>query len=167
MSYIESCMDFSPLFAQENSIYIEKSNFRERLGAGVKSVEFVTIRDSKLYFIEAKRSAPNPKNLKSKLNIAEYCQDLLEKAQHSLDLLASKELDFNKDLDEEFPGCFNEKKLVDYKIIFLLVINGHEKEWCSDIQEIVQRKLVALRKIWRIDVIVFNDVQAKSRNFIA
>ena len=63
MEYIESGMDFSPLFESNNTIYIEKSIFLNKLGNGVKTVEFLTLMPGKkLYFVEAKSSAPNPSN---------------------------------------------------------------------------------------------------------
>ena len=70
--YIESGMDFSPLFENDNSFYIEKSHFLHKLGDGIKSVEFVSLMPGKrLYFIEAKSSAPSPEN---KGDFGYYCE---------------------------------------------------------------------------------------------
>ena len=167
MNYMESGMDFSPLFTKEKSIYIEKSSFLSGIGKGVKSVEFITLLGGKLYFIEAKGSAPNPKNPEGKDNVLKYCQELLEKMQHSLDLFVSREIGVNEDSGSEFPNCFDENRLANCKIVFMLIIRGHKKEWCSDIQTALQRELIALRKIWRMDVVVLNDEQTCKRRFIA
>ncbi len=89
MEYYESGMDFAPLFNDNRSVYIEKTQFLKKLGEGVKTVEILTLTpNQRLYFIEAKSSAPNPRN---KANFSEYCDALSEKLQHSLDLFLSKE----------------------------------------------------------------------------
>jgi hypothetical protein len=164
MDYFESGMDFSPLFSDNRSVYIEKTQFLNRLGEGIKTVEILTLMPNhKLYFIEAKSSAPNPH---SKANFSEYCDKLLEKFQHSLDLFISKELGVNKDWENEFPDCFDKNPFSEYRIIFVLIINGHKKEWCSDVLDGLQRKLIALRNIWKIDVIVWNDETARKKKFI-
>ena len=171
INYEESYMDFSPLFIDGklgNSVYIEKSNFLAKLGKGVKSVEFITLRPkSKLYFIEAKTTAPNPATPNNEENTHTYCQDLLDKMQHSLDLFVSREVGINIDTDVDFPECFDKVLLADYEIVFLLIITDHEKEWCSDIQDMLHRKLIALRKIWKADVIVLTGKQALDNGFIS
>ena len=105
--YVESGMDFLPLFEKGTTFYIEKSRFLKGLGDGVRTVEFLSLAPvRKLLFIEAKSSAPNPDN---KGDFNKYCEDLLEKVQHSIDLFASKELEVNKDIEKEFPDCFGER----------------------------------------------------------
>ena len=165
MDYVESGMDFSPIFQKNNSVYIEKSKFLGNLGEGIRTVEFLSIMPgNKLYFIEAKSSAPNPDN---KVDFNKYCDELLEKMQHSLDLYVSKELGVNKDSAMEFSGGFRELELAEYKIVFLLVIRKHKTEWCSDVLDGLQRKLIALRKIWKLDVVVWNGEKAKEKRFIS
>ena len=164
MEYIESNMDFSPLFEKNNSIYIEKSQIYKRLGEGIRSVEFITLKpNKKLYFIEAKSSSAKPDN---KVDFNDDCNKILEKIQHSLDLFISKEFEINKDLGNEFPICFNENNFNEYKIIFLLIINNHKEEWCSGVMAGLQNKLIALRKIWKIDVVVWNNEKAVKKGFI-
>ena len=163
MEYIESDLDFSPLFIGNDSIYIEKSRFLARLGDGVKSVEFLSLLPcKKLFFIEVKSSAPNPDNGG---DFNEYCDDLLIKFQHSIDLFASKKLGINIDTESEFPNGFNEE-FDDYRLFFLLVINKHKEEWCSDVLDGLQRKFIALRKIWKIEILVWTGEKAKEKNFV-
>ena len=165
MDYIESDMDFSPLFYKNNSVYIEKSKFLQALGEGIRTVEFLSIMPgNKLYFIEAKSSAPNPDN---KADFNKYCDELLEKFQHSLDLFVSKELGINKDFAMEFPDLFIRSEFAEYHIILLLVIRKHKLDWCSDVLDGLQRKTVALRKIWKLDVVVWNGETAQKRRFVS
>ena len=161
--YIESGMNFAPLFEKDNSFYIEKSKFLKKLGDGVKTVEFLSLMPGKkLYFIEAKSSAPNPGNGD---DFNEFCWELHEKFQHSLDLFVSEKLKVNIDSDDEFPGYFREK-FCEYRIIFLLIIKNHKIEWCSDVLDGLQRKLIALRKIWKIEIIVWNREKALEKKFV-
>jgi len=164
--YMESCMDFSPLFAQGNSFHIEKSAFRSKQCRNVKTVEFITLKEGrKLFFIEAKRTAPNPNNPVNKENDLEYYQDLSEKMQQSLDMILSKEVGVNIDTDGEFPQCFSETAFSAYKLIFLLVIREHERKWSDDVKQKLQRKLLAMRNIWKIEIIVLTGKEAIRKGF--
>ena len=168
IDYIESKMDFSPLFIGDNSIYIEKSQFRLKQCKGVRTVEFITVHaKNKLIFIEAKETAPNPNNPKSKERIVEYYQILSEKIQQSLDMFVSKEVNVNLDVHNEFSKCFNKTKFTDYKLIFMLVIRNHEKKWCSDVVDVLKRKLLALRKIWNMEIVVYTGEEAVQKGFVA
>jgi len=161
--HIESEMDFLPLFSEGNTFYVEKSQLLSRLGEGVKSVEFMTLMPGrKLYFIEAKSSAPNPDN---KDDFRRYCEEILEKVQHSVDLFASRELEVNKDVEKEIPDCFNER-FIEYRMFFLLIIKKHKEEWCSDVLDGLQRKLIALRKIWKIEIVVWTGEKARKMKLI-
>ena len=161
--YIESQMDFSPIFENSYSIYIEKSQIFAKFGDGVKSVEFLTLLPGKkLYFIEAKSSAPNPDNGE---DFKVYCEELLEKFQHSIDLFASKELGVHRDSESEFPDDFKEG-FHEYRLYFLLIINNHKQEWCSDVLDGLQRKFIALRKIWKLEIIVWTGDKARDKRFI-
>jgi len=167
MEYIESGMDFSPLFIHDNSIYIEKSMFRKKLDVGVKTVEFISLQSKhKLCFIEAKTSAPNPNNPDNKDNVNNYYQDILEKIQHSLDLFVSKEVCINEDSENEFPAQLANVKIAEQKIIFILVIKNHKKEWCSDVLDFLHRRLIALKKIWKTDIAVLNSDVARKKKII-
>ena len=85
MSYIESGMDFEPLFTNPEfaSFYIEKSDFHKN-SKNLKSVEFVTIETKNVNFIEAKNSVPQIRD--------KFLLELYEKFYHSLNLIATNEL---------------------------------------------------------------------------
>jgi len=161
-------MDFSSLFADGNSFHIERSNFRIKQCKGVKTVEYIAIRENnKLYFVEAKRTAPNPDNPDNINEIFEYYQDLTEKIQQSIDMLVSKEVGVNFDDDREFPRCFNEVTFSSLKLIFLLIIRNSEKDWCDDVQTILERKLRGTVKIWNMDVMVLTGKDAINKGFVS
>ena len=46
------------------------------------------------------------------------------------------------------------------KIQFILIIKNYQKEWCNSVQDALQKRLHALLKIWKAEVIVINEVQA-------
>ena len=164
MDYIESGMDFSPLFTGKNSdksIYIEKSIFLKKAGEGVRTVEFVTLRrKNELQLIEAKTTAPNLNTPGNNENINMYYQKIVEKVQHTIDLLASKEIGIRQDSAGEFPECFNSSIFVNTKMIFLLIINNSKEEWCEDIQTDLQHELMHLKRIWGMEVLVLNREDA-------
>jgi len=169
IDYFESCMDFSPLFENNCSLYLEKSNFRTKQCENVKTVEFITLCQKKqiLYFIEAKRTAPDPNNPENKEEIFKYYQDLFEKMQQSLDMYISKEVGVNIDEDNEFPTCFNESEFSCYKLTFILIVKNSEKRWRDDVREKICKKLHSLRKIWQLEVLVLTGAEAISKGFVA
>jgi len=161
-------MDFSPLFESDNTFCIEGSNFHLEQCKNVKSVEFITLHDNNiLYFVEAKRTAPNPDAPENKENVDKYFHDLTGKIQQSIDMLVSKEVGVNVDADNEFPACFGGSAFSKYKLIFLLIIRNSQKEWCSDVQTKLQRELLALRKIWKLEVIVLAGNDAIRKRFVS
>ena len=57
----ESGMVFGE-YAEENVFQIEKSKLHDKIGNGIKVVEFILINEpNKLNFIEAKSSSPQPR----------------------------------------------------------------------------------------------------------
>lgn len=47
------------------------------------------------------------------------------------------------------------------KIQFILIIKNHQTEWCNSVQEALQKRLHALLKIWKAEVLVLNEEQAR------
>jgi len=174
-NYIESGMDFSPLFDSKRfqSFHIENSTLYQRLKAeGVKTVEFVSIKGEEFYFIEAKSSFPDTTNLKSKEKIKENCQQLYNKLHHSLDLIIAQKMGIKKHEDDESIKTFSESFL-NYKIIFLVVMGQSqktgewfEKEWCENVRVALEEKLKPLRSIWDINVVVIHNEKAREKGFI-
>ena len=156
----ESGMDF----ITENAFYIEKSELYTNLGDGVKSIEFVRIKDSKLLFVEAKTTFPNPNN-PNMANLARYqseIEDIRDKFIHSLNLLSSVEVGVaKKELGEDF--ALPKKVMLE----FYLVIKKHESEWCKDIEKTLMAVFPPyFKKIWKPVIYVINQETAIKRDIV-
>ena len=125
MSYIESGMDFAPLFTNPEfaSFYIEKSYFL-RDTKNLKSVEFVTIESNNVHFIEAKNSVPRMRDY--------FFLELYEKFYHSLNLIATNELNSGNFSNVDLPENFN-TAIRNRKVIFVLVVPeiAKHKKWVA------------------------------------
>ena len=58
---LESGREFGE-FVEDNLFYIDHSNMLDNLGRGIKTVEFITLDDNIIMFLEAKTGCPNPLN---------------------------------------------------------------------------------------------------------
>jgi len=150
----ESGMDF----VDENVFHIEKSRLYTNLNDGVRSVEFVRIKDDKLIFVEAKASFPNPDN-PCEENLEKFksaIEELCEKFIHSLHLLSSVKLGVQI---ESLPIEFSLPERT--SLVFLLVIKNHKFVWLKPIKGKIESTLPSvLKKIWKPEVIVINQAVA-------
>jgi hypothetical protein len=167
MNYIESSMDFSPLFKCAKTIYLERSKYYKSFSGNIRSVEFITMqKHNKLIFIEGKSSSPKP-DQNNKHKMKEFMDPIIEKFLHSYHLFLSTMLHINIDIYNEFPKCMFENYKSDTKIVFLLILNGHEEKWLMPILDYLHRSLIAIKKIWKIEIAVWNDEIARKHNFVA
>ncbi|OFI07633.1 hypothetical protein CLOACE_02370 [Clostridium acetireducens DSM 10703] len=151
---------------QEDKIFkIEKSKLHNKIGAGIKVVEFVVLRnENELNFIEAKSSSPRP----TKHNIIrfnEFIEEISDKFIHSFNLYYSTILKRNKDYGE-INNNFFELDNSKIKLKFILVIKGHEIEWLLPISDALKKKLSYQNTIWKSEVIVMNDEIANKYNLV-
>jgi hypothetical protein len=126
----ESGMDF----IADNTFHIEKSQLYTSLGEGIRSVEFVRIKNNKLLFVEAKTTFPDPE--KSENNFQTQINDICEKFIHSLSLYSSIKVGINEEI---FANDFMPPKKS--FLIFILVIKKHEIKWCKPIKQELTRTL--------------------------
>ena len=155
----ESGMTFGP-FSEDKVYRIEQSDAYTELGYGVKVVEFIYRKnEDKLFFIEAKKSSPMPEGD----NFRKYIDDISEKFVHSFNLWLTLNLKRRKD---DIPSEIRDVTMAKQIFRFILVINGHEKEWLPPIKAALERKMLAEIKIWEHEIIVINDKQAKERGLI-
>ena len=135
-------------------LYIEKSDLFARLGDGVRSVEFIRVKDGKLLFVEAKTSFANPNNPSAE-NVSKFqseIEEICEKFIHSLNLLSSVEIGVEGNV---FDCSFVLPKSVSLE--FILVIRNHELKWCKQVQDKITFKLPKyISKIWKPRVRVIN-----------
>ena len=154
----ESGMDF----VADNTFYIEKSDLYASLGAGVRSVEFLRLKDGKLLFVEAKTSFPDPNNpsVENPLNFQSEIDKICEKFIHSLNLFASVEVGVNGNMFDV--GLTLPENI---SLEFILVIKNHEIEWCKIVKAALNTNLPKyILKIWRPIIYVINEENAARWN---
>lgn len=159
----ESGMKFS--FEEDKSFYIEKSEpYASLRGKGIAVVECLTLKALKkgvcVLFIEAKTSAPNPKNHEG-MAFKQFIDEIAKKFLDSLLICSAihsgvQAVEGNVVLGTKLQRCLYSCP----KIQFILIIKNHQEEWCNSVQDALQKRLHALLKIWKAEVIVINEVQA-------
>src|SRR3712207_8075410 len=129
----ESNMIFGD-FQEDRIFKIEKSKLHNKIGDGIKVVEFLFLKDEyELDFIEAKSSSPRP----TKDNIIrfnEFIEEISDKFIHSFNLYYSAILKRNENY-EEINNNFLKLDSSKIKLKFILVIKGHEIEWLLPISD--------------------------------
>lgn len=167
-AYLESGMDFSPLFNHSDyeSFYIEKSADYDCLKtSGVKSVEFLSKRKDTLCFIEAKTTFANLNKAENLEKIQSDFQELYDKFCHSFLLFVSKELKISS-TSTDF-SFLNRSILETHKLKFYLVIKESKEEWCDDIKLKLEREIfMPLRKLLNLEVRVINGETARKFKII-
>ena len=159
--YMESCMDFSLLFADDKSFYIEKSNYYTRcVSHGITTVEFIYLRNNTVYFIEAKRTMPNLQNSDSEQSISDKLQELVKKIRPSIEMFFSLTVGINS--DSEFPSCFKDIDFSKHELIYLIIVSDSEYKRCKYAKEKLQQQpeIKMLSKIWKIEVRVMTGEYA-------
>lgn len=62
------------------------------------------------------------------------------------------------------PSDYTSKKWIgrwEDRYAYFLIIKNYQKEWCNSVQEALQKRLHALLKIWKAEVLVLNEEQAR------
>lgn len=163
----ESGMRFGD-YNTENVYYIEKDEkYKCVMSNGVSTVEFV-ICDFKdgdaLKFIEAKQSAPNPENENNKEKFPLFLKEISKK------FLDSFEVFERVWMENGLSSGFSKINATNCKVIFILVINGHKKEWLMPIRDGLQQIMLerkTMNVLWRPEVFVINEKQAMDKGLLA
>ncbi len=152
--------DFDP----ENLYYIEhEKKYTEIKVKGVSSVEFILLRNEKLIFVEAKSSAPNPSGEKGKERFEEFIGEIGKKFVDSLAIFERTWIE--KGLPEKIENA----EIKECSLIFVLVINGFEKEWLVPVRDGLQGIISSFRTmciLWQPKVVVINEKQAERKGLI-
>lgn len=167
----ESEMRFGK-YQDSKVFYIEKSpQYRNHLMPnGIKTCEFILLRDLSLYFVEAKKSCPNQiseDTAEEKIKkYNEYINDITTKMRHSLALYASILLERHS--MEGIPQEMLENKLSgqDSYIRIILVVKEAEIEWLDKLKEKLEKELNHERRIWKAQLFVINEEQARKKNLV-
>lgn len=160
----ESNMVFGE-FEEDKVFQIEKSIIHNKIGNGIKVVEFILLKNTnELNFIEAKSSSPRP----TKDNIIrfdEFIGEISDKFIHSFNLYYSAILKRNENYSEinnKFFQLDNSK----LKLKFILVIKNHEIDWLMPISEALKKNLSYHNTIWKSEIVVINEEIAKKHQLI-
>ena len=151
-------------FPLEDFFWIEKDEiYRKHLrNRGIKLVECIVIRDTQLFFIEAKSSAPDPNSELNPERVKAFLSDIHQKFKESLDLY------LNQALINRVPYGFRE---IDYKgctFTFILIIRREEDGWIPQLQEKLLSELRhdSLWKIWNCRLFVLTEKRARKFHLI-
>ncbi|SUY45499.1 Uncharacterised protein [Clostridium putrefaciens] len=160
----ESNMIFGD-FEEDKVFEIEKSKLHNKIGNGIKVVEFLLLRnENELNFIEAKSSSPQPTE-QNVIRFNEFIEEISDKFIHSFNLFYSTILKRNKDYGEMNNNFFKLDNS-QTKLKFILVIKDHEIEWLLPISDALKKKLAYQNTIWKSEVIVMNDKIASNYNLV-
>lgn len=165
----ESGMRFGE-YSDSKVFYIEKSpQYQNHLVSnGIKTCEFILLRNSALCFIEAKKSCPNlitedtPEEKIEKYN--EYINDITTKMRHPLALYASILLERHS--TEGMSQEMLEGKLQDSDIKIILVVKDAAIEWLTPLKEKLEKELAHERRIWKAQLLVINENRARKNHFV-
>jgi hypothetical protein len=154
----ESGMDF----IADNSFNIEQYIHDMRI-EGIKSVEFIRIKNNDLLFIEAKQTFPNPDNPSSdnKRKFISAISNIKRKFIHSVNAYSSLKIGVSQ---VRFPDDFVQN--TECVLVFVIVIKTHELKWCKPIKTKFMDGLPQYFKtIWKPKVYVINEAKAITMQF--
>lgn len=166
----ESGMRFGGL-EKERLFWIEHSDIYNRLGDGIKTVEFIYLSEKdNVLFVEAKQSCPNINNRDDsedkQKKYERYYADVTDKFIDSLNVFATTALgrnEWSKDVGEEI---LQKNTYLKSGIKFVLVITEAEEGWLSGPKTELEFRLFRYRKIWKAEVIVLNKEMAVERGLV-
>lgn len=158
----ESDMDFG-IFLPEDVFQIENSRLQCSFGEGIKTVEFVLLKDNdKLLFVEAKTSCPNQNNKHESLEKAQkfeaYFKDISDKFIDSLQMMLNVILQRNPNTDDIGENLKKWGLYSKVKFRFVLVIKmAKDVEWLAGPKEELEARLLRWRKLWDAEIVVLNE----------
>jgi len=170
----ESGVDFGPI-QEENLFHIEKSQIYHSLGDGLKTVEFVFLRNDGKHIIllEAKKTCPNEKNRneseEKRLKYEEYFAEIVQKVEDSINVFITAILGRHLPKDNLGSNFYKKLHMESAKMRFFLVITASnvQEDWLPGPKAELERRLLSLRKIWKLDIVVMNREIARKKGLIA
>lgn len=166
---IESGMTFGPYPAGE-CFYIEKSACYEKMQEGVQMAEFLLLRQQQqgptVWVVEAKSSSPRPE---TQPNFAEFIDEIRTKLTNGFLFAVAARLKRHPAAADGLPASFKTLDLQTYGFRFVLVINGHKKEWLAPLQSALVQALKPVVKTWALpatSVAVLNHELAQQHGLI-
>lgn len=123
----------------------------------VKACDFICLykrkRRHELCFIEAKSSAPYETE-----SLQDYLQKVHDQFCHGLLFFMSLLLGRQSFTSPNIPPAMEKLTLLEDRILFVLVVCRHRKEWLQNLQEALRNKLKGISNAFAIqDVMVVNE----------
>lgn len=166
---IESGMTFGP-YPEGQCFYIEKSQCYARVQDGVQMAEFILLKQQQqgptLWVVEAKSSSPRPE---TQPNFTQFIDEIRTKLTNGLLLTVAARLQRHPAASNDLPDRFNALDLQTQQFRFVLVINGHKREWLPPLQEALAKALKPVVKTWALpamSVAVLNHEEAQRQGLI-
>ena len=164
----ESDMQFGE-YDEDNIFYIEDSmQYNQKLKPnGVRSCEFILLKENRLYFVEAKKSCPNQivaeSTSEKKKKYFQYIQEIVEKMRHSLELFAN--IIMKRYQQDGVPEQMKNVKNLEIRLI--LIVKDAELGWLDPFRDKFRNELRKDMQIWKIpEFIILNEEQARKKQFI-
>jgi len=107
--------------------------------------------------VEAKSSSPNPDNKESVEKFHSFLNEIYDKLLNALTLVFTSSFGRHKDMEEELPQGIKIMPWESIKIVLVLIIKDHKKEWLVPVNDALKRKFNASIRTWPLDVIVINE----------
>jgi hypothetical protein len=169
----ESGMLFGP-FPETDCLDLERSNLFRRLGEGIKTAEMAVVRPAKaglaLWIIEAKSSSPRPGAGEQQERFSSFIQDIREKLANALALIFAAAVGRHGEAEAILPSGIAALQLADLQIRLVLVVNGHEPEWCPPLQDALRQALRPVVKTYALGpnaVTVIDDRKAQALGLVS
>ena len=96
----------------------------------------------------------------------EYIDDITTKMRHSLDLYASILLERHSAEGVSQEMLENKLSGQDADINMILVVKDAEKEWLVSLKEKLEKELGRERRIWKAQLFVINEEQARKKRLV-
>jgi len=164
----ESEMQFGD-YRREQIFYIETSRqYTEKLrNKGIKSCEFILLKENKLYFVEAKKSCPKQITAEmeeeKRKKYKQYIKGIVLKMKHSLMLYSNIVL--QRYSMDGVPEALRDLSKADVRLI--LIVKNAEKKWLAPFQDVLNKEMKDEMLIWKIpSFIVINEETARRKHFI-
>jgi hypothetical protein len=160
----ESGMLFGP-YPEGHCFHVEHSGLYRRIRQGVRMAEMALLREPStgpctVWFIEAKSSTPRPE---TQPGFTEFVEATREKLTNALTLTVAACLGRHETSTAELPVPFKKIDLARTGFRLVLIVNGHQDDWCVPLQDALRQSLLATVKTWALKptaVAVINDAKA-------
>ena len=149
-------------YPEDRVFPIEDTNINQVIGEGLSTVEFIyAVSDAKIVFVEAKASTPQESTDSDRFE--EFIDEIGKKFEHSFQILISTCLGRQP---VQLPEAMQRIDFSKAAFKFIFVIHGHQPDWLPPIMQAMKKRMSVYKKIWKCDVVVWNDELAKQAGYI-